>query len=456
MSVADGLDLSTDTGRLVLRIMLSMAEWELDRIRSTWDAARARAIARGMHLAPVPPTGYRYDAQRHLVPDPHDGPVVAEMFALRAEGVSIRDLCLFLEREGVSSPYGSKAWAPNSLEGVLRNRVYRGEVRSGEFVNENAHAPLVDAVAWQAAQRPRPPVRRYAQAEPTILGGLLRCAGCMRVMSSGRAQASKRSHRSYTCGGWSGMGRCPAPARAKGWQAESFVEEVFFSLLRRAPEPAGVDTELAEKLASAERALQTYRDNPTILERLGVEAFTDGLAVRVRRVDDLRLRVAADRARVAASRGRLSASTWERRWPTLTVGERRAAIAELIDCAFITRGTSDIRERIFVLAERHADPPCPCVPITAVGPRSSATCLGRATTRRRSGRMRPSSSTCACSARNVLWARPRAGRAIARGWKLRRRALRRLRRPSHRSCRHRLRSARKLTASSKRACAAAA
>ncbi|MFL5852793.1 MAG: recombinase family protein, partial [Solirubrobacteraceae bacterium] len=41
-SVADGFDISTDTGRLVLRIMLSLAEFELDRVRSNWEDARAR------------------------------------------------------------------------------------------------------------------------------------------------------------------------------------------------------------------------------------------------------------------------------------------------------------------------------------------------------------------------------------------------------------------------------
>src|SRR3954468_1807577 len=41
-SVQDGLDLSTDTGRLILRIMLSMAEWELDRISASWRAAGIR------------------------------------------------------------------------------------------------------------------------------------------------------------------------------------------------------------------------------------------------------------------------------------------------------------------------------------------------------------------------------------------------------------------------------
>ena len=49
-SVQDGLDLSTDTGRLVLRIMLSMGEWELDRVRATWNTAREKAIARGVSI----------------------------------------------------------------------------------------------------------------------------------------------------------------------------------------------------------------------------------------------------------------------------------------------------------------------------------------------------------------------------------------------------------------------
>ena len=42
-SVQDGFDLGTDTGRLVLRIMFSMAEYELDRVRGGWyDAGPGR------------------------------------------------------------------------------------------------------------------------------------------------------------------------------------------------------------------------------------------------------------------------------------------------------------------------------------------------------------------------------------------------------------------------------
>src|SRR5690348_6215918 len=80
VSVQDGLDLTTDTGRMVLRVMLSMAEWELDRIRSSWDASRERAVARGVHLSPRAPTGYRRSPSGRLSRHEPDASAVAEAF----------------------------------------------------------------------------------------------------------------------------------------------------------------------------------------------------------------------------------------------------------------------------------------------------------------------------------------------------------------------------------------
>jgi site-specific DNA recombinase len=145
VSVADGLDLRTDTGRLVLRIMLSMGEWELDRIRSTWNTARERAINRGMYLAPVAPTGCVSRADRRLRPDARSAPVIAELFQRRANGATIAELARLLEERRVRSPYGGLAWAPSSVEGILKNRAYLGESRSGAFLNGAAHPALVDA-----------------------------------------------------------------------------------------------------------------------------------------------------------------------------------------------------------------------------------------------------------------------------------------------------------------------
>jgi DNA invertase Pin-like site-specific DNA recombinase len=62
-SVQDGFDLRTDTGRLVLRIMLSMAEYELERVRSNWHEAKARAVMRGVHPSARAPFGYRREGR---------------------------------------------------------------------------------------------------------------------------------------------------------------------------------------------------------------------------------------------------------------------------------------------------------------------------------------------------------------------------------------------------------
>ena len=48
-STYDGLDTTTDSGRLVIRILLSMAEWDLERIRANWLTARDDATARGVY-----------------------------------------------------------------------------------------------------------------------------------------------------------------------------------------------------------------------------------------------------------------------------------------------------------------------------------------------------------------------------------------------------------------------
>ena len=69
VSVQDGMDFSTNTGRLLLRFMFSVAEWELDRTRAGFREASERAIERGVSPAPTP-FGYRRRADRRLEPHP--------------------------------------------------------------------------------------------------------------------------------------------------------------------------------------------------------------------------------------------------------------------------------------------------------------------------------------------------------------------------------------------------
>lgn len=253
ISVADGLDLSTDTGKLVLRIMLAMAEWELDRIRSTWDAAVARATGRGMHIAATPPTGYTRDEARRLHPDPNDGPVISEMFRRRTDGATIAELRLLLESCGVQSSHGSRHWTHSSVTVLLANRAYLGEVHQGPYVCRDAHPALIDEATWYAAQQPRAngPVARTAT--PTLAGGLLRCAACGLVLNSGNLGGSpSHPYRSYHCPTVSSAGDCPRPARIRGWEAEHLLELAFFTAVRQRPIASRRNTALQRTLRMAQ------------------------------------------------------------------------------------------------------------------------------------------------------------------------------------------------------------
>ena len=109
-SVQDGFDTSTDTGRLVLRIMLSIAAWEMERIQAAWEAPRANAIARGVYLGRTVPVGYRRTASGRLKPDPRTAPVITELFERRAGGASVPELRHFLESHRVETALGNPGW----------------------------------------------------------------------------------------------------------------------------------------------------------------------------------------------------------------------------------------------------------------------------------------------------------------------------------------------------------
>ena len=263
VSVQDGFDLSTDHGRLVLRMMLSWAEWELDRIRAGWRTARARAVARGIHMGGRPPAGYQHDEARRLQPHPNHGPIIGAAFTKRAEGMTLERVAAFLTDAKVPSAYSDGPWTVAGLRCVLANRVYLGELHNGEFVHEHAHPPLTDPVTWQLAQSPRLRSQR-TPGQPTPLGGLVQCGTCGRVLQSHSVVRNGRRHRTYACR----RDDCGGPVHITGGVLEPYVEACFFALLDEQAIPAELEA-LQEAATEARAALVAYRDDAAIQAALG-------------------------------------------------------------------------------------------------------------------------------------------------------------------------------------------
>ncbi|WP_210492258.1 recombinase family protein [Patulibacter sp. SYSU D01012] len=314
VSVADGFDLTTETGRLVLRIMLALAEFELDRIRGSFADGRRSAVARGLHLSARAPTGYVQvkDADGRLAGplevDPVAGPAVREAFAMRAQGRSWRDIAEHLQAAGVTTAWGNEQWVAKSCRAMIQNRVYLGEARHGEYVTPGAHPALVDEVTWRRANQTGHRPVKAVSAAPSILQGLMRCGSCRHAMgTTGIRRPDGSTYRRWACTGVSAAGRCPGPASIstavpiEGYVVEQLKQRAGAAAARleqEAPDIAALD-DAREELRQAVAALEVYRDDPRVIDALGADAFAEGLAKRAQRMKDAERevdRLTADRS----------------------------------------------------------------------------------------------------------------------------------------------------------------
>jgi site-specific DNA recombinase len=173
LSAEGDFDSSTNTGELVLNMMLTLAQFELRRIRESWEVARERAVERGVHISGAP-AGYRKRADGTLEPNEY-AQAITQAFELRANGASQSEIGRHLLQAGVPTVRSGRAafsWGQGSVQGLLENRVYLGEARSGTYIKEHAHSPLVTRAVFRAVQ-----ARMGTAKAASKKGGEDRCSG---------------------------------------------------------------------------------------------------------------------------------------------------------------------------------------------------------------------------------------------------------------------------------------
>lgn len=328
-----GVDPTTPTGKLARSILLALAEFELETIRESWGTARARAIARGVHISRVPPVGYAKAADSRLVPDPIAAPVIRELFVRRAAGHGLKQLAIWLDE---ALPHTTGQWTAGTVQSIFARRTYLGEAHSGELVNADAHEPLVTSAEWLAAQN----VRTYSprRGEGTLLQGIVRCANCSQVLT--RNTGGRANHPRYDCQKRHSRGTCPEPVGIGMKRLDAFVDAAFLTWLERSPvvlegtaeKVVGARTELED----AQVELVAYRDGQ-LISVLGEDAFLEGLRERVRTVEGAW--AAYGRAQKAADLSGMVGMRFDLReeWPNLTISERRLILGTAIEGVYVRR-----------------------------------------------------------------------------------------------------------------------
>jgi DNA invertase Pin-like site-specific DNA recombinase len=368
VSVSEGFDAGTDVGRLVLTILFAFAELELTKITQNWSHAVTNAIEAGKYISAKPPVGYRKGEDGRLVVDPEVGPLIREVFKLRARGKSYRELAEHLDAAGVQTAWKSPHWSASTVGIVLTNRAYLGEARQGEIFNPTAHEALVTEKEWHAVQRGKRivlpnEVRRSALC---VLRGVLVCGGCGRRMLVGggsKKNGKKPPAPHYYCRGRYESLICSSRASAGHVWLDRYVEDELIAALGEEGPLAEalvyqdqLDAALRE-LGAARHTLFQYIGNTRLIETIGLDAFNAGARAHQQRLDlaEMALEEARNQQEAVAT---VMDGDLLRAWKAgeLTPLERRTIVSKMVDRVVLYRAnqkgkktSADIADRVQIV-----------------------------------------------------------------------------------------------------------
>lgn len=117
-SVADSIDTRTAAGRLVLNVLLSVAQWERETIAKRTADALQHKIRNGERCGKI---RFGYDLAedgKTLMPNADEQEAVSLMHELREAGESLRAIADELNRRGIATKQGGE-WKHTTVKGIL-------------------------------------------------------------------------------------------------------------------------------------------------------------------------------------------------------------------------------------------------------------------------------------------------------------------------------------------------
>ena len=175
-TVSGDLDLSTDQGRLVGRILASVARGEVERKGARQRLANQQAARAGIRRKGTPrPFGYEDD---HVTPRPAEAEAIRWAADALLGGSTVSAVMREWTRRGLQPPQNhGRPWTRNSVGTIMRNPALAG-IRTylGEAVAEGTWTPVLPRETWEAVRALLAhPARKPPRGVRTLLGGLALC-----------------------------------------------------------------------------------------------------------------------------------------------------------------------------------------------------------------------------------------------------------------------------------------
>jgi len=124
------------SGRLLINLMATFAEFEQDMTKSRMADARAALKAHGRRVAGRIPYGYFADpTTKQLIISEPEAYRIRQILRMAADGKSlsqIADMLNSTETKNIQVRCDSSPWTPRRISAVLSNRHYLGQIKYGK------------------------------------------------------------------------------------------------------------------------------------------------------------------------------------------------------------------------------------------------------------------------------------------------------------------------------------
>ena len=194
--MADESNTVTSNGRMVMRIITSVSQNEIEKCSERTKFGMVGAIEAG-HIPIGKCLGFKRDNKK-LVPDPLTKDVVVRIFNLYLEGNSHQKISNILNEEKV---LGRTNWLDSTIQKILSNELYKGDFVHGKRQKnpkyyENVVEPIVSKETWENCQYQKlTNARHYERTATYLFTNKLKCSKCGSFL--GGAASKKKSGKKY-------------------------------------------------------------------------------------------------------------------------------------------------------------------------------------------------------------------------------------------------------------------
>ena len=175
--------------------------------------------------------GYTLDSERKFHIDPLASPFVLKSFRKYRDGLTMKEIRDWLNENGIKNPVGG-AFTYNSVEHMLKNRRYIGELKFRDVVVPDAIPPIIplelfEDVQEKIAKNKKAPARRKAE-DDYLLTTKLHC-GCCGALMFGESGTSRTGevHRYYKCATAKKHKGCKKKTVRKQWLEDLVVNQTM-------------------------------------------------------------------------------------------------------------------------------------------------------------------------------------------------------------------------------------